>query len=242
MLRELTVENLAVIESTRIELGEGFTALTGETGAGKSLLVDSVELALGGRADSDLVRHGCAVAVITLRVDLSDNVEAVALCKDHGVLLEDGDLVIHREISAQGRSTVRLNGRTFNVGTLKALGQLMVDMHGQHDHQALLDVDRQLEFFDRWAGEEVLTLKSNVEACFHSWTEAKGKLARSRISSRDRDQRIDLLRFQILEIAQSELEVGESERVTNLLVKLRGLDKISTAGAAALRKKKNLQW
>jgi DNA repair protein RecN (Recombination protein N) len=224
MLRELTVENLAVIEFARLELGPEFTALTGETGAGKSLLIDSVQLALGGRADSDLVRHGAAKAVVTLVATVTP--EVAAFCLAQGVDIVDGSLVVHREVSAEGRSTVRLNGRTFSVGVLRDLGNLLVDMHGQHDHQALLSPDAQLEFLDRWAGSEMAGLRERVASAFAEWSAARSDLSRASTGRRDREQRIDMLEFQIGEIEAADLQVGESDKLADTISRLRNAERL----------------
>ncbi|MFW5697804.1 MAG: AAA family ATPase, partial [Fimbriimonadaceae bacterium] len=124
MLRELTVENLAIIERVHLTLDEGFVALTGETGAGKSLLIDAIDLALGGRADSSLVRAGADRCRVDLAIQIGGGTELEAKCDDLGVSREEGLLTVQREVSAEGRSTVRLNGKLAPVGTLRELGRL----------------------------------------------------------------------------------------------------------------------
>lgn len=234
MLRELTVENLAVIEFARLELGPGFTALTGETGAGKSLLIDSVQLALGGRADSDLVRHGAARASVTLVASVDPDV--ARFCEAAGVDVSDGTLVVHREVSAEGRSTVRLNGRTFSVGVLRDLGGLLVDMHGQHDHQTLLSNEAQLEFLDRWAGASVMGLRATVAEAFARWSAARSDLARASSGRRDREQRIDMLEFQVGEIEAAQVEHGETERLEATLSRLRNIERLRMTVSGVLEK------
>lgn len=152
MICELAVENLAIIEKAVLTFESGFTALTGETGAGKSLLVDAIELALGERADSDLVRTGSPKATVQLTADLSQAPGVRAACAEAGYAVEDDLLILSREVSAEGRSTCRINGRTAPVSVLKALGNALVDLHGQHDHQALLHPEAHLGYLDRWIG------------------------------------------------------------------------------------------
>lgn len=234
MLRELTVENLAVIEFARLELGPGFTALTGETGAGKSLLVDSVQLALGGRADSDLVRHGAARASVTVVAAVTP--EVARFCEAQGVDVSDETLVIHREVSAEGRSTVRLNGRSVSVGVLRELGSRLVDMHGQHDHQTLLSPEAQLEFLDRWSGSPVLELRNQVAEAFAAWSSARADLNRASSGRRDREQRIDMLEFQVGEIEAAALQPGESDQLAATISRLRNAEKLRLTISSVLEK------
>ncbi|MCU0317301.1 MAG: DNA repair protein RecN [Fimbriimonadaceae bacterium] len=234
MILELTVENLAIIDRAELRFDGGFTALTGETGAGKSLLLDSIGLALGGRADSDLVRTGTAKAVVTLQADLRANPLALAKCAELGVDVESGSLIIQREVSCEGRSTVRLNGKLAPVGTLKEIGNLLVDLHGQHDHQALLDEDRQRVFLDAWIGEEAQALLASVSESFERVEGLKRKINNLRNSQRELVQRVDMLEFQVGEILEAGLKIGESEFLEQKLNRLRYSERIGVAVRAAL--------
>src|SRR5689334_8496567 len=158
MIAELTVENLAIIEKAQLSLGPGFTVLTGETGAGKSLLIDALELALGERADVELVRSGSPRANVSVVFDLSSNKELRRRCASEGIALEDGTLFIQREVFAEGRSQSRIAGKLTPISALKGIGGLLVDMHGQHAHQSLLDPERHLGYLDLWIGEPALDL------------------------------------------------------------------------------------
>jgi DNA repair protein RecN (Recombination protein N) len=139
MISELRVENLAIIHHVELSFNGGFSVLTGETGAGKSLMIDALELALGERADTDLVRTGAPKASVQLVLDLSARPDLLNPLSELGLELENGQLFLLREVFAEGRSVARVNGRTVPVSTLKALGKMIVDLHGQHQHQALLD-------------------------------------------------------------------------------------------------------
>ena len=226
MLVELSVENIAIIDKARIDLSLGFTALTGETGAGKSLLIDSIGLALGGRADSDLVRAGARKGTVCLVADLRANPLAIARCADLGVDLEDGKLVVQRDVSSEGRSTVRLNGRPVTVGTLKEIGRLLVDLHGQHDHQALLHVEHQIDFLDSWIGGTVYDLIAKVEDQFSTVESLKRKLNAIRNGHREREQRIDMLTFQIEEITDASPSPGETEDLEARIGRLQNSEKL----------------
>ncbi len=234
MILELSVDNIAIIERAHIELGSGFTAITGETGAGKSLLVDAIGLALGGRADSQLVRSGSSRGVVALVVDLKSNPEALQCCRELGVDLEDGKLFVQREITAEGRSSARLAGKMIPVGILKRLGDLLVDLHGQHDHQSLLDPESHIDFLDAWIGEAAHELRSRVSVAFDQAAILRAKLASSRRSQRDREQRIDILRFQVAEIEASDPKPGEGDLLRAQLTRLQHMESLSTSSAEAL--------
>lgn len=208
MLRELVVEGLAVIERASIEFGPGLTVLTGETGAGKSLVADALGLALGSRADAGLVRAGEPKARVTLVVDLQDCPRAVAACEAHGIEPEGDNLVLTREVGADGRSTARANGRPTTLQALREIGAELVDLHGQHQHQALLDPARQLEFFDDWLGEPAL-----LAAVGQAWTKFDGlrrRLAALQTGAEVRARAVSFLRFQIEEIEAVAPRPGET--------------------------------
>ncbi|RYG83898.1 hypothetical protein EON77_06760 [bacterium] len=221
MIVELSVEDLAIIRRIDVGLGGGFTALTGETGAGKSLLIDALELALGQRADTELVRAGAPRASVALTLDLSARRDVLRQLADNGVEAEDGRLFLSRDVSAEGRSTCRINGRLAPVGTLRAIGRLLVDLHGQHQHQALIDPATHLGYLDDWIGEDAHDLRREV------WTlydRARHLLAERRALEKgvaEREHRIDLLRFQIGEIEDADPQIGEYEDATNELLRLK---------------------
>lgn len=226
MIRALTVENIAIIDRADLTLSEGFTALTGETGAGKSLLIDAITLALGGRAESELVREGAAKGTVTLVVDIRENSPAQAKCEELGIEVEDHELVIHREVSVEGRSVVRVNGKPVNVGTLRAIGAHLIDLHGQHDHQSLLNPERQIEFFDAWIGEEAFRLRAQVAAEYGVVQDLNRQLSSVRRGQRERAQRIDMLQFQIEEIAGVGPQPGETHDLENLLSRLQNAERL----------------
>lgn len=234
MIVELTVENVAIIERSQLTLGPGFTVLTGETGAGKSLLVDAIELALGERADSDLVRAGASRAVVTAVFDLSGSAQLRAHCEQLGLNLEDGALFVQREVFAEGRSQCRVGGRMAPVSALRSLGQLLVDLHGQHDHQSLLHPDRHGDFLDGWIGTPASELKQEVSERFSEYEDAKRRLNALRQGLRDREHRLDLLRFQVNEIETVNPQPSEMADLEAQLNRLKYVEKLSLAAQAAL--------
>lgn len=234
MVVEITVENVAIIERAQLPLGPGFTVLTGETGAGKSLLVDAIELALGERADSDLVRSGTGRAIVAAVFDLSRRPELLAKCRELGLDLEDGSLYVQREVFAEGRSQCRVAGKLTPVAALKSLGQLLVDLHGQHDHQSLLHPDRHGEFLDLWIGQPALNLISRVRDAYAAWEEANSRLNALRRGVRDREQRLDMLQYQVKEIEAVSPVVGEMDELEASLSRLQHAEKLSLAAQNAL--------
>lgn len=231
---ELTVENIATIERAVLSLGSGLTALTGETGAGKSLLIDSISLALGSRADPDLIRTGCARASVVLLTDVRANAAALAKCAELGIEADSGQLVLQRDLNAEGRSVARVNGRPVAVGTMRELGRLLVDLHGQHDHQSLLDPEKQIEFLDGWIGDEASALLVQVGELFQQSEALSRKLAFLRSSVREREQRRDLLSFQVQEIESSGLTEGESEMLAARISRLKSLARLTESVGQAV--------
>lgn len=220
MIQSLSVQNLALITSANLTLQTGLTAITGETGAGKSLLIDSLLLALGSRAESHLVRQGTSKATVTLLADFSQNPQAQAACIEQGIDLEDNQLLVQRELSAEGRSSVRINGRPATVGILRTLSPFIADLHGQHDHRNLLDPEKQLDLLDTWIGTPAQKLKSQLQSQLEVTSGIRNQLRSLQTSARDRAQRLDLLEFQINEIADANLIANESETLKAKLARL----------------------
>lgn len=211
MLRRLYVKDVAIIESAEIEFDGGLTIITGETGAGKSLFVDSIELALGARADSTLVRTGSQKAFVQMLVDPPADPLLQSAMEDLGAE-ETDELLIERELSADGRSTAKINGRIVTVGQLRSIGRLLVDLHGQHQHQSLLDQDRQLQFLDSWIGEEADALRGEV-AELHQERQSLAARVRTLLEdSKERERQIDILEFQVEEIKSAEVREGEFQQ------------------------------
>lgn len=234
MLVELSVENVAIIERAQIGLGPAFTVITGETGAGKSLLIDAIELALGVRADSGLVRTGANRASVSAAFDLTRHPDLIERCRDLAIDLEDGVLYIQRDITAEGRSQCRLGGKLAPVASLRQVGRLLVDLHGQHDHQSLLDPARHVGFLDDWIGPGASSLLESVATAHRLASESRRKLEALRDGLRHREQRLDLLRYQVEEIETAAPRPGELEELEAQLSKLKNADRLATGIAAGL--------
>src|SRR5690348_1621519 len=199
MLTHLSVRNFAVVEAAEIEFGAGLTVVTGETGAGKSLLVDALLLLSGARADAGMVRAGCERAEISAEFDLANAPAARAWLSEQAFDDEDGACRLRRVIAAEGGSRTWINGRSASLTQLSELTATLVEIHGQHEHQALLDRAQQLQMLDAFGGNEEAVAKTRELALRH-----RDIVARERELSGgdDRSARIDLLRH----------EVGELER------------------------------
>ena len=234
MVVELTVENIAIIERAQITLGPGLTVLTGETGAGKSLLVDAIELAFGARADSDLVRSGVPRAAVAVAVDVSGSPALRAVCAEMGAELDDSMLYLHREVFAEGRSQCRIGNRLAPVASLRRLGQALVDLHGQHAHQSLLDPATHIALLDGWIGTEAHTLRLRVADLHGLHEKAASRLRAARAGRRDLEQRLDMLRFQVEEIEGVNPVSGENETLEAQLARLQHAEQLAQTGWATL--------
>ncbi len=229
-LLELTVENLAVIERVRMPLSHGFTVLTGETGAGKSLIVDALALALGARAASDQVRSGTDAARVEAVfgdvTPLPDDPLADLL--DAG----EGTAIVRREVSADGRSLARLNDRSVTVGSLATLGERLAEIHGQHEQQRLLAAERQLELLDRFG--ELDAARREVEEAYREWRGAVARSAELLTDEHELARRVELLRYQADEIAAASPRPGEDEELERQLRAAGNAETIARAADEAL--------
>ena len=211
MLSSVSVRNFAIIDRVSLELGAGLTVLTGETGAGKSILVDALGLVLGDRADASAVRHGAERAEITASFDLAELPLVASWLEEKG-LDADGECVLRRVISAEGRSRAWINGTPATLQTLRQLGEQLVDIHGQHEHQSLARASAQRELLDARLPDPAAP--QAAAAAWSRWRESVRARDRLDSESRDREQRLDLLRYQTRELesfAPAEGEAGELE-------------------------------
>src|SRR5919197_4342797 len=209
MLREVRIRNFAVVENVAVPFVPGFNVLTGETGAGKSILVDALLLLCGARAQSDVIRADADSATVEGVFAAPDSVAAVL--DEAGLAAEDGEIVIRRELSRSGRHRAFLNDAAVTVGLLERLGDALVQVHGQHEHQRLLESARQLDVVDRFA--EADEQRDRVAELYAKYRGASAAVERTRGAERDRAQREDLLRFQLSELDAARLRDGEEEEL-----------------------------
>jgi DNA repair protein RecN (Recombination protein N) len=230
-LIELAVSNLAVIESARLQLGRGLVVVTGETGAGKSLVVDALALALGARAASDLVRSGSP----SLRVEaiFDDAPRDPDDPLDELVDLGEGQLIVSREVFADGRSVARVNDRTVTVSALAAFGRRLAEIHGQHEHQRLFATERQLALLDRFGGNDGLL--AAVSEAWRSWRSLVAQAAELVTDPAELERRVELLRHEVAEITDAHLVNGEDEVLIGRVRAAQNLETVARSVAEAVR-------
>ena len=227
----LQVSDFAIVDRIDIEFAPGMTVLTGETGAGKSILVDALGLALGERGSAQLVREGAKRAEFAAGFDVSA-LPDVAAWLDEQALDLDGECLLRRVINADGRSRAFVNGNAVPLSRLKALGEMLLDIHGQHFHQSLGRKDVQRDLLDHFGG--VLDDRAVVAAHFIEWQALSERLQRLRDAEADRASRLDLLRFQLRELESLGLESGEAEALESERQKLRNSGRLAAGVASAL--------
>ena len=221
MLHELHIENIAVIERADIDFGQGLNILTGETGAGKSILVDAMYAVLGGRVSRDLVRTGAEKAVVCATFDADS---AASWCVEHEIDVED-ELILRRQITTEGKSTCRVCGVPVSAAQLRELGALLLDIHGQNDGQQLLDEKRHLEYLDRY-GVSDADLQS-YQTAYHTYSELCKEQETLRGYEEEKDLLTESLRAQIEELTRAELQSGEEDALTERRDLLRNFEKLS---------------
>ncbi|KKC46190.1 DNA recombination protein RecN [Paenibacillus sp. D9] len=234
MLRELSIRNLAVIEEVTVGFHDGFHVLTGETGAGKSILIDALILLIGGRGSSDMVRYGCDKAEMEATFDLPAGHPVWRAIERLGLQGSSEDLlIIRRELSAQGKSSCRINGSIANLTMLREVGECLVNVHGQHEHQSLLKSEHHLEWLDLFAGEKVAGLKREYQAAFSRYGEVRQALKNAQDTSRHNMQMLDLYKFQLQEIRSAGLKKDEWDQLQEEKEKLSHSEKLMSHASAA---------
>ena len=225
MLAQLYINNIAVIERASIDLDRGFTVLTGETGAGKSIIIDAIHAVLGERTSKELVRTGADTASVSaLFTGLGEEVRAVL--SDLSIPWEeDGTLLVQREIKAGGRSLCKLNGAPATVSMLKAVGPCLVTIHGQHESYELLSPEVHMTYLDSFAGLE--SLLGEYQQSYHRLRELQRQLEDLVTDEGEKARQVDLLRYQIQEIDEAQVRVGEGEELTQEREKIRNSEKIA---------------
>ena len=232
MLSELYIENIAVIEKSNINFAEGLNALTGETGAGKSIVIDSIGAVLGFRTSRELIRTGADKAVVTaLFTDISERVRQnlVELGFE-----SDGELLISREITLSGKNNCRVNGKVATVSMLKDLGKLLINIHGQHESYELMSPDLHIRYIDELGN--LSGLLDEYREAFDEYKSLEHELKKKRYDEQERSRKIDILRFQIDELSSAEITAGERDELMAKRTALSNVERISEALSAAIYK------
>ena len=225
MLLNLTIRNYALIDEARLEPGDGLTVFTGETGAGKSIIVESIGLLLGERASAQAVRKGADRCFITGEFDISRVTALGRFLEKTGIPSEgEASFIVRREIDVQGRSRAFVNDRPVSIGTLSTIGSFLVDIHGQHEHQSLFHAENQRALLDRYAEAEGLSAQVADE--YKRWQELLSFKESQHLSAQERERRIDLYSFQLKEIDEAHPVPGEVEEMEHALPQLKNAEKL----------------
>ncbi|GGA22510.1 DNA repair protein RecN [Paenibacillus physcomitrellae] len=234
MLFSLSIRNLAVVEAVDITFDRGFLVLTGETGAGKSIIIDALGLIAGARGSADLIRYGCEKAEMEAAFDLSQEHPVWGKLKEFGLSGDAGELlIIRRDISLQGKSTARINGQLVNLTMLREIGERLINIHGQHEHQTLLRPERHLELLDAYGSSSIGPLKADYQSTYAEFVKTNREYNELQSTSQKMLQMLDMYRFQLEEIAAAKLTVGEDELLAEEKLKLAHSEKMMDAIAGA---------
>ena len=229
MLQNLYVKNLALIDETEVEFGEGLNILTGETGAGKSLLLGSVHLALGGKYSPDMLRNGTKSGLVELTFKIEDE-QIKKHLEEMNLYPEDGFLTLSRRLM-EGRSISKINGETVNTGILKDVASMLIDIHGQRDNQTLLHKKNHLTLLDLYGKEKIVPLKKKMAEMYRRWNELKKRTERLTMDEETRRRELSLAEFEAQEIEEAGLVVGEDEELEELYRKMTESRKVTEAVA-----------
>lgn len=229
MLQELTIDNLAIIKHLSLEFSDQMTVLTGETGAGKSIIIDAVGLLAGGRGSQEFIRRGEEKLRLQGQFSLTSDPNLMELLDSLGIDHEDNSLIIMREIHRNGRNTIRVNGQLINTTMLRQIGAYLVDIQGQNDHQQLLQPEKHLGMLDQYADKEVRPLLTKYRELYHDYTTLKSSVDKKQANEQQWAQRLDMLRYQVNEIGEAQLKEDEEEKLTSERDRLEHFQQINNA-------------
>ena len=218
MIINLHIKNIGIIEDIEINFNEGLNVLTGETGAGKSLIMNSLNIVSGGRFSKDMIRKGETLSYVEVCIYAPENEDSI-----------DGNIIISREINLNGRNMCKINGRMVTVNELKEFMKKIIDIHGQNDNQNLLDSKEHLKYLDGYIGESISKLKEEYQKHFYKYNEIKKELKENYGDEKERQRRLDLLQYQFNEIEKANLKMEEEEELENKQKMLQNSEKISSA-------------
>jgi len=236
MLTELRIENFAIIDQLELIFHPGLITFTGETGAGKSIIIDAVELLLGGRADISMIRSGAERAMVdaTFRIPDTNRVPIQKILEGEDLFEDPEFITIGREVRIGGRSVARLNGRNVNASLLKEIGEQLVDLHGQSEHLSLLRIKEHLNLLDRYSGDQVILERYSID--YHELVTIKRELANLRFAESEAARQLDILNYQINEIGAANLQTGEDEDHVSERNRLANAENLTSSAQRALIK------
>ena len=207
MLVELDIKNFAIIKALKVRFQENMTVLIGETGAGKSIIIDAVSLLMGGRGQKEMIRSGEKKAVVTGLFELDHETKKITeLCEQYGIPDSEEQLIISRELAAKGRNVVRINGQLTTINVLRELGNYLVDIHGQNDQQILMDQDRQIDLVDNYASSKFKQELAQYQTDFSSWQKLTAQINHLHQDAQELAQKQDILSFQNEELTKADLK------------------------------------
>lgn len=225
MLRNLHVKNLALIQEADVDFREGLNILTGETGAGKSIIIDSITLALGAKMSRDLIRENTPFGLVELLFEIN-NPSIEKKLKEMDIYPEDGIVLISRKIT-DGRSVSKINGESCTISQVRKAASYLLDIHGQHEHQSLLHKEKQMDILDEYGKEQIHDKKAKVGICYQEYMELGRQLKETAMDEEQRKRQMDFLEFEINEIEQAQLRLGEDEELEKEYRKLTNSKKIA---------------
>ncbi|GHI01033.1 DNA repair protein RecN [Neobacillus kokaensis] len=227
MLAELSIKNFAIIENLSISFEKGLSVLTGETGAGKSIIIDAIHLLTGGRGSAEFVRHGEDKAEIEGLFQIeAANHPVYGKAMEFGIEIEEGMIVLRRDISRSGKSVCRINGKLVTISTLREFGAALVDIHGQHEHQELMDETRHVLLLDQFGAVEIAASLQEYQRVFHRFEQTQNRLKALSENDQQMAHRLDLILFQFDEIQKANLKLHEDDELYEEKKKLSNFEKI----------------
>lgn len=247
MLKEITIKNFAIIEHLEVAFENGLTVLTGETGAGKSIIIDAVQLLAGGRGSQGFIRHGAEKAELE-GLFIIDNPAhpVVSALKDFGIGIEEGAVILRRDINTHGKSVCRINGKLVTIAIMREIGAQIIDIHGQHENQELMHERRHIHLLDKFAGEKMEVAYQNYFELYSRYTKLKKKLETANENEQQVAQRIDVYSFQLKEINDANLVIGEEEVLEDEQRKLQNFsrlfERLNTAYESMSGDGRGLDW
>lgn len=230
VLAELSIRNFAIIESLTVSFERGLTVLTGETGAGKSIIIDAISLLAGGRGSSEFVRFGEKRAELEgLFLIEDDHHPCIQKCVEVGIDVQDGMVILRRDIGANGKSVCRVNGKLVTIAVLREVGRLLVDIHGQHDNQELMDEHQHLHLLDEYGGVEIVQAKKVYQELYKRFVEISSRLKSLTENEQEMAHRLDLIQFQLNEIETAHLQPNEDVKLQEERKQIVNFEKVFNA-------------
>ncbi len=227
MLSEISIKNFAIIENLEVTFDEGLTVLTGETGAGKSIIIDAVQLLAGGRGSQEFIRHGAKKAELEGLFTIADSAHPViAKITEFGIDVEEGIVILRRDLNSNGKTVCRVNGKLVTIAILREIGSQLIDIHGQHENQELMHERSHIHLLDHFAGDKLTRAYDNYSVVYERYRKLKRKLATADENEQQVAQRIDLYAFQLKEIDGAALVIGEEDKLEEEKQKLQNFNRL----------------